>query len=1090
MPIISLSIAMLIGICLYAGLYFLLHYLRVKRTLSQNNLYLIFSLMCFLITGYMGSELFAYHQQDPHSFVLAFKWRDSFSSLFLALWPWFVFKYTSAGSRRFVACGSLFYALYLIPVLVRPYGAYFDVLPSIVTQHSFWGEQISFIEKPEMNIYSNIMWSSITILVLYTFYACYVQFQNGLRGQAATLALAMTIFICFIFENFLVRTGFINFIFLAQYGFPALVIIMSIALQRETYERIQRASLILDHVPSVLYIKDAKGKYLLVNKQFESVFALNRHEIIGKTDYEIFNSENALPFNMNDQDVLSQDKAVDLEETTLHADNTLHTYHSIKFPLFDSRHKSYASCGISTDITKWQHVNRQFHQSESKYRTLYEAAGEAIFLMQDNIFTDCNPKALEMFGCVRKDIIGKTFIDFTPSNQYAGESSIELAIDKINKALKGEPQSFKWLHCQLNGTLFDAEVSLNRIDINNQAYIQTIVKDVTARKRSEDALRYIAIGVTGDMRETGDEFYQQMVNHLAKSFGAKYAFIGLLDDNDSTLINTIAMSMDGETAENISYSLQNSPNANVTGQKIYSYPENVQSQFPKDALLRDMAIESYIAAPLYNVKKILVGLIVVLDTKPITELDQVKSILEIFAARASAEIERLKAEYRIHKMAYRDYLTGLANRAAFHEHISKILKTSRRKKISGAMLLIDLDHFKTINDALSHDVGDNVLKLVSQRLSEIRDGNIFLARMGGDEFAAIITDEHPVEESSFVKHIQKVSKDIVTMLSKPLYLDNRILSIGASIGVVLFPQQGNTELDIIRRADMALYRAKNSGRGNVQFFIPALQDIVDDRLQIERGLRHAIDNNELVLNYQPQFDKNGQYIGAEALLRWQHIQLGPISAQRFIPIAEESGLIHAIGEWVINETCRQIHEWQSINVKFDHHIAINVSAWQFANPDFIKQVIESMAKYKIQPHQIVLELTETTLLHDIDEAIIKLEKFRSIGIKIALDDFGTGYSSLAYLKDMPLDFLKIDKIFVRELSIANDHPLVETIIVMGQHMHLDVIAEGVETATQRDVLTELGCKKFQGYYFSKPLCADDFTKLLRQTHRVSTQRLA
>ena len=1089
MPLISLSIAMLIGICLFAGMHFLLHYYRSKPTPSQNSLYLIFTWMCFLITGFMLGELLAYHSLDANSFVLAFKWRDGFATLFLALWPWFVFKFTAVGSRRFVSVLSLFYCLYLTPILLRPYGVYFDALPTLITQQHSWGETISFIEKTKMNLYGKVLWASILILIGYTFYACYIQFKRGFRRQAITLTLAMSVFISFVLGNFFVRAGLIDFIFLAQYGFPALVIIMAIELQRETYERIQRASLMLDHVPSLLYMKDTDGKYLLVNKQFEFVFNIRNEDIIGKTDTEIFNTKPASASRQNDHQVLLSGKAVEFEETAHHADKSLHTYHSIKFPLFDHNEKSYATCGISTDITEWHRVNQQFHQSESKYRTLYETAGDAIFIMQDNKFTDCNQKALEMFGCSSEEIIGNTPLAFSPPNQYNGQSSIEIAIDKLNKALTGEPQFFEWQHCQLDGTLFDAEVSLNRLDLNNQAYIQAIVRDISARKRSEDALRSIAIGVTGDMGETGDEFYQQMVNHLSTSFDAKYAFIGLLDDRTSTIINTLAMSIDGQTADNISYSLAHTPSENLEEQEICSYPENVQSQFPKDALLHDMGVESYIGAPLYNLQKELIGLIVVLDTKRMSNLEQVKSILEIFAARASAELERLKAEVRIHQMAYNDYLTGLANRAALHEHMSKLLKRPNKTSVSGAMLLIDLDHFKTINDALSHDVGDEVLKLIGQRLTEIKHKSTFLARMGGDEFAAIITNEQPISDADFEKYIQRVAKKIVTELGKPLYLDNRILNVGASIGVVMFPQQGKNELDIMRRADMALYLAKNSGRGNVQFFIPALQEIVDDRLQIERGLRHAIEKNELRLHYQPQLNITGQFIGAEALLRWRHPYLGQISPQRFIPIAEESGLIHAIGEWVINETCRQIHEWKENEIFFDQHIAINVSAWQFANPNFITQVIESMARYQVHPHQIVLELTETTLLQDITEAIIELEKFRSIGIKIALDDFGTGYSSLAYLKDMPMDFLKIDKIFINELSITNAHPLVETIINMGKNMQLEVIAEGVESKSQRDILIDLGCKNFQGFYFSKPLSAEDFTDLLKHTRNSVTQKL-
>jgi diguanylate cyclase (GGDEF)-like protein len=385
------------------------------------------------------------------------------------------------------------------------------------------------------------------------------------------------------------------------------------------------------------------------------------------------------------------------------------------------------------------------------------------------------------------------------------------------------------------------------------------------------------------------------------------------------------------------------------------------------------------------------------------------------------------------------------------------------------MLLIDLDHFKTINDALSHDVGDHVLKLVGQRLQDISEGGTYLARIGGDEFVAIVNSKQGNTSREFENHVRDFAGKIVSELGQPFYLDKRILNIGASIGVVLCPQQGDNELDVMRRADMALYLAKNSGRGNVQFFEPALQEIADERLHIERWLRFAVEKNELKIHYQPQLNIRDEVVGAEALLRWSHPELGYLSPDRFISIAEEAGLIHSIGAWAFNEVCRQLKEWRQSKLPFDSYIAVNVSAWQFANPDFVSSVVESMTKHQIKPNQIVIELTESALLYDFQESIEKLDRLRKSGIRVALDDFGTGYSSLAYLKDMAMDILKIDKAFIHELTVNSDHPLVETIIAMGQHMDLDVVAEGVETNEQRAVLAGLGCETFQGYLFAEPM---------------------
>ncbi len=1082
MPFISLSIAVLIGICLYAGLHFLAHYNYSVKRHAPNVLYLYFGLLCVAAIGYSLAELRAYYTLDPHTYVTAFRWRAIFAGIFLSIWPWFVLRYTGFGPRWFVWVTSLLFASHIVRSLLGPFGSFFDSLPVIDVREFPWGERISFHQNVTFTIGDRIIWVVLLLIIGYTFYACFKQYQRGQHKRALMLASAMLVFTIFLAENLFVRTGLIDFIFLAQYGLPAIIIIMSCALHQQAHEHKQRAFALLDHVPAVIYMKDTQGRYLLVNKQFEELHNKSNAEMLGKSDFDVLDADTARAVRQNDADMAAAGHMVEFRESIEHPDHSIHTYNSLKFPLYDSNNNMYAVCGVSTDVTQLQLANELYDQSESKYRTLYETASDAIFLMQDNVFTDCNTKTLEMFGCRREDIVGNTPMAFSPATQYDGSSSVDKAIEKITLAFRGEPQTFDWLHSRLDGSLFDAEVSLNYLELDSQPSLLAIVRDVTARKRSEDALRNIATGVTG---QSGEAFYHQVVTHLVDLFQAKFAFIGILDKDNPHHVQTLAVCIDGKIADNMRYRLNDSPCENVLIRHTCSYPVNVQSQFPDDRLLKEMGAESYIGTPLHDANQQSIGLIVVIDSKPMSDIAQLTPILEIFAARTSAEIERVAAETHIRRMAFEDYLTGLANRAALHEHMAGILKRSRNRTLSGAMLLIDLDHFKTINDALSHDVGDQVLKLVGQRLQDIADNSIYLARIGGDEFVALLTTDESATDIAIEDYATKFALLIVDELTKPLHLDNRILNIGASVGVVFFPQQGDNELDIMRRADMALYRAKNMGRGNVQFYEPALQEIADERLHIERGLRHAIENNELSLHYQPQVNIEGKFIGAEALLRWFNPELGQVAPDRFIPVAEETGLIHEVGDWVLNEACRQIQVWQQAG-SFAQHIAVNVSAWQFANPDFVPQVNAKLAKYNLKPQQLVLELTESALLFDLQEAISKLANFRKTGIRVALDDFGTGYSSLAYLKDMAMDILKIDKAFTHELTKNNQHPLVETIIAMGQHMNLEVIAEGVETAAQRNILIDLGCESFQGYYFAKPMSAADFSNWQNQNSGVVT----
>jgi diguanylate cyclase (GGDEF)-like protein/PAS domain S-box-containing protein len=601
-------------------------------------------------------------------------------------------------------------------------------------------------------------------------------------------------------------------------------------------------------------------------------------------------------------------------------------------------------------------------------------------------------------------------------------------------------------------------------------------EDVTGKKRVEDAIRLIAAGVSA---ATGERFFQQLVQSLAELFDADHAFIGVLDERDDQQINTMTLWARGQIAPNISYALAGTPCANIMEKRTCAYPRGVRQLFPNDRLLAEMGAEGYIGTPLLDTEGVPLGLIAVLDSKPLDHIEQVQEILEIFAARAGAELARLRAEAHIRRMAYSDYLTGLANRAQLHDGLTEVLGRVRRSGTIGALVLIDLDHFKTINDALSHDVGDDVLRAVGQRLNEVVAGRALVARLGGDEFA-VLMNIGSADRLAAERVTQDLAQGIVDKLSSPIVLGERAFSIGVSIGVVLFPENGETELDILRHVEMALYRAKGLGRGNIQFYVPSLQAAASTRLQMEEGLRRVIVNDELALHFQPQLDAGGRMIGAEALLRWHHPELGDIPPATFIPVAEETGLIHSIGRWVFDRACGQLNEWLKAGVPFVGHLSINVCPWQFARPDFVQIVSECIAQHQIDAGLLMLELTETALLHDLEGTVRKLETLRALGLHVSLDDFGTGYSSLAHLKDLPLDQIKIDKGFIGELDQSNEHSLVETMIAIGRHMRLDIVAEGVETEVQRDILLKLGCGGYQGFLFCRPLPEREFLNWLAE----------
>ncbi len=434
---------------------------------------------------------------------------------------------------------------------------------------------------------------------------------------------------------------------------------------------------------------------------------------------------------------------------------------------------------------------------------------------------------------------------------------------------------------------------------------------------------------------------------------------------------------------------------------------------------------------------------------------------------------RRDAEARIRRMAYEDYVTALPNRAAVHEHLDMVMARAKSEAGSGALCIIDLDHFKTINDALGHDVGDEVLRRIAHRLEDAVRDEAFLARIGGDEFV-VVTPPRSAGRDQAEQHAQRLAESLATLLAEPVKVGNQLLNIKISVGIATYPNVDDSVLDLLRHAEMALYQAKRSGRNTVRSYEAAMQLRADARLERERDLYKALERDEFELHFQPQVDKAGRMTGAEALIRWRHPEKGLIGPVEFIGLAEETGLINPIGAWVQEQACAKLAYWIESGVPFLGHLSVNSCAWEFARGDFVDVLMKSVRRYGLDARRLAVEITETALLYDIEDTVGKLAQLRSLDISIALDDFGTGYSSLSYLKDLPLDVLKIDRAFVGEIGATGKHPLVETMVSIGRHMGLQVVAEGVETAAQRDALVAMGCLRFQGYLFGKPLPEKQF----------------
>ncbi len=437
------------------------------------------------------------------------------------------------------------------------------------------------------------------------------------------------------------------------------------------------------------------------------------------------------------------------------------------------------------------------------------------------------------------------------------------------------------------------------------------------------------------------------------------------------------------------------------------------------------------------------------------------------------------AEQEIRNLAFYDSLTGLPNRRLLLDRIGQALSYSARSGRKGALLFIDLDHFKTLNDTAGHGVGDMLLQQVAMRLTAaVREGDT-VVRLGGDEFVVML-EELSGSALEAAAQTEAVGEKILQAISKPYLLGEHEHHSTSSIGATLFNDHESSMDDLLKQADIAMYQAKKAGRNTLRFFDPEMQETINTRAALETELHKALDRQEFQLYYQLQVDAAGRSLSAEVLIRWMHPERGLVLPMEFIPLAEETGLIIPIGNWVLDTACAQIKVWQGDTQTRHLTLSVNVSAKQFHQPDFVSQVQAAVEKHGINPVQLKLELTESMLLDQVDRTIETMNALKEIGVQFSLDDFGTGYSSLQYLKKLPLYQLKIDQSFVRDIAEdVSDQAIVRTIIAMAQTLNLNVIAEGVETEQQRQLLQTNGCNTYQGYLFAKPVPIQELDALLQ-----------
>ncbi len=719
-------------------------------------------------------------------------------------------------------------------------------------------------------------------------------------------------------------------------------------------------------------------------------------------------------------------------------------------------HGDIVENGFVFDVTERKQADNAAERARLRLQTILSTASDGIHMLdREGILIDANDAFLNMLGYERSDI-GKVGV---------GDWDVNLPWQQIkarNDALidRRESQVFETRHRRRDGVILDVEINASGLELDGQRVVYAASRDISQRKKMEASLA------------ESEARHRTLIEWSPEP-------IGVHRGGRLLYVNPAAVKMFGAKSAQ-----------DLLGRPVIDL---VHPDSHPLALARAAALSEASSANPMSEQKYLKVDGSTIDVEVQSRWIEFDGAPAILVAMRDAT-ERKAAASEIEHLAFYDSLTDLPNRRLMLDRLERAVTSSARHGRHGALMLIDLDNFKVLNDTLGHAVGDQLLMEVASRLRlTTREGDT-VARMGGDEFVVVLEDLDDSEMSAI--QAEHVANKILASLRLPYTLKvggdgndqrQRQYHCTSSIGIALFLGQSVTPDDLMKRADTAMYQAKAAGRNSLRFFDPQMQAAVASRAELEADLHNAVLHQQFKLYYQPQVNREGRVTGVEALVRWLHPERGLVPPGDFIPLAEDTGLILPLGQWVLEAACRQLTAWSLTPEMSQLSISVNVSAHQFRHKDFVAQVLQTLARTGANPRRLKLELTESLLVHDVEVVIAKMNELKSNGVGFSLDDFGTGYSSLSYLKRLPLDQLKIDQGFVRDILVdPNDAAIAKMVIVLAESLGLAVIAEGVETEAQRAFLERLGCFAHQGYLFGRPIPIDEFEATM--AHQATRQK--